>query len=135
MEPITWAVLLTLVATKATEKIGEQIGEGAIASAKNLLEVLRRRSPDTARRLELTGGTSDGDVIDAEIIEEVMRVAAAEPDVQTAVEATTAAVAAEQASAKLADKIEVVQMGKGNNFAGDYVAGNKIGTQNITHNH
>jgi hypothetical protein len=134
MEPITWAVLLTLVATKATEKIGEQIGEGAIASAKHLLEVLRRRSPETARRLELTSGSSDGDVIDAEIIEEVMRVAAAEPEVKTAVAATAAAVAAEQASAKLADTIGVVQRGQGDNFAGDYVAGDKIGTQinNIT---
>ncbi len=135
MEPITWALLLTLVATKATEKIGEQIGEGAIASAKNLLEVLRRRSPATAQRLELTGRGRDGDVIDAEIIEEVMRVAAAEPDVQAAVAATAAAVAAGQASAKLADTIGVVQMGQGDNFAGDYVAGDKIGTQNITHNH
>jgi hypothetical protein len=115
MEPITWALLLTLVATKATEKIGEQMGEGAIASAKNLLEVLRRRSPETVQRLELTGGASDGDVIDAEIIEEVMRVAAADPSVQAAVEATEAAVLAEpqslQALTKLADKIGVVNLG------------------------
>ncbi len=114
MEPITWVVLLTLVATKATEKIGEQIGEGAIASAKNLLEVLRRRSPETARRLELMGGASDGDVIDAEIIEEVMRVAAAEPDVQKAVEATAAAVATDPialpALTKLAEKIGAVNL-------------------------
>ncbi len=135
MEPITWTVLLTLVATKTTEKIVDKVGDGAIASAKNLFEVLRRRSPETARRLELTGGSSDSDVIDAEIIEEVMRVAAAEPEVQTAVNATAAAVASEQSSAKLADKIGVVQMGQGDNFAGDYVAGDKIGTQNITHNH
>lgn len=136
MEPITWAVLLTLVATKATEKIGEQVGEGAIASAKHLLEVLRRRSPETVRRLELAGGESDGDVIDVEIMEEVKQVAAAEPDVQAAVEATAAAVEAEQTSSKLADKIGIVQWGKGDNFAGDKVAGDKIGTQNnyITNN-
>lgn len=138
MEPITWAVLLTLVATKATEKIGDQIGEGAIASAKHLLEVLRRRSPETVRRLELAGGANDGDVIDVEIMEEVKRVAAAEPDVQAAVEATAVAVEAAQASSKLADKIGIVQMGKGDNFAGDKVAGDKIGTQinnHITNNH
>lgn len=134
MEPITWAVLLTLVATKATEKIGEQLGEGAISSAKHLLEVLRRRSPETARRLELTSGPNDGDVIDAEIIEqEVMRVAATEPEVQSAVAAAAAAVAADQtslpASSKLANKIGVVQMGQGDNFAGDNIAGDKIGTQ------
>lgn len=138
MEPITWAVLLMLVATKATEKIGEQVGEGAIASAKHLLEVLRRRSPETVRRLELAGSANDGDVIDVEIMEEVKRVAAAEPDVQAAVEATAAAVEAAQASSKLADKVGVVQLGKGDNFAGDRVAGDKIGTQinnHITNNH
>ncbi len=141
MEPITWAVLLTLVATKATEKIGEQVGEGTIAAANHLLEVLRRRSPKTARRLELAGGSGKDDVMDAEIIEEVMRVAATEPDVQTAVEATAAAVAADPASlqtlTKLADKAAVIQMGKGDNFAGDQVAGDKIGTQinHITNNH
>ncbi|CAN5657452.1 hypothetical protein BH23CYA1_BH23CYA1_00110 [soil metagenome] len=115
MEPITWAVLLTLVATKATEKIGEQLGEGAISSAKHLLEVLRRRSPETAQRLALTSGAPDGDVIEAEIIEEVMRVAAADPEVQAAVEATAAAVAADPQGlknlTKLADKIGVVNLG------------------------
>jgi hypothetical protein len=118
MEPITWALLLTLVATKATEKVGEQIGEGAIASAKQLLAVLRRRSPDTVRRLEAAGESGAADVIDVEIIEEVMRVAAAEPEVQSAVAATEAAVAAEPASlqalqnlTKLAEKIGVVNLG------------------------
>jgi phage shock protein A len=133
MEPITWAVLLTLAAEKATEKIVDQIGEGAIASAKHLLEVLRRRSPETVLRLEAAGEASDTNVIDVEIVEEVMRVAAAEPEVQTAVDATVAAVAAEpgslQSLTKLADKIGVIQMGRGDNIAGDKVAGDKIGTQ------
>lgn len=140
MEPITWAVLLALVATKATEKIGEQVGEGAIASAQHLLEVLRRRSPQTVQRLELAGSAADGDVIEAQIIEEVQQVAQAEPEVQAAVDATAAAVAEQaslQASSKLADRTGVVQMGKGDNFAGDNVAGDKIGTQinHVTNHH
>jgi hypothetical protein len=115
MEPITLALLLTLVATKATEKVGEQIGDGAIASGKHLWEVLQRRSPKTAQRLALAGALSDGDVIDAEIIEEVKQVVADEPEVQAAAAAAAAAVTAEPASlqalTKLADKIGVVNFG------------------------
>ena len=117
MDPITLATIaLTLVATKATGKIGEHIGEGVIGSAKQLLAVLRRRSPDTVKQLEAAGASvGDADVIDVEIIEEVKRVAAADPEVQAALEATKAAVAAEPASfqnlTKLADKIGVVNLG------------------------
>lgn len=141
MEPISLTVLLTIIATKATEKIVDQVGEGVVASAQHLLEVLRRRSPETVKRLELAGKAGDGDVIDVEIIEEMMRVAGDEPEVQTAVEATAAAMAAEQASfqasSKLVDRTGVFQMGKGDNFAGDNVAGDKIGTQinHVTNHH
>ena len=117
MDPITLATIaLTLVATKATGKIGEHIGEGVIGSAKQLLAVLRRRAHDTVKQLEAAGASvGDADVIDVEIIEEVKRVAAADPEVQAALEATKAAVAAEPASfqnlTKLADKIGVVNLG------------------------
>ena len=114
MEPITWAVLLTLVATKATEKVGEQLGDGVIATAKHLVALLQRRSPETLWRLSAAEASGrDGPVvIDAEIIEEVKRVAAADPEVQAAVEATEAAVAAQPQAlstlTKLADTIEKV---------------------------
>ncbi|MEL7330757.1 MAG: hypothetical protein AAFN12_00845 [Cyanobacteria bacterium J06560_2] len=116
MEPITLATIaLTLVATKATEKIGEHIGEGVISSAKQLLTVLRRRSPDTVKQLEAASASGrDADVIDVDIIAEVQRVAAADPEVEAALKATTAAVAAEPATfqnlTKLADKIGVVNL-------------------------
>ena len=45
-------IALTLIATKTTEKVGEKLGEGGIVSTKNLLDVLRRKSPDTAKQLE-----------------------------------------------------------------------------------
>jgi hypothetical protein len=114
MDPISIAtVALALIATKATEKVGEKLGEGAIASAKTLLEVLRRKSPDMAKKLE--SGDDNLNVLDAEIIEEMRRVAAAEPEVRVAVDATFQAAQADsttfQTLTKLADKIGVVNLG------------------------
>jgi hypothetical protein len=136
MDPLTLAmVALTVVATKATEKVGEELGVGVVASARRLLDALRRRSPDTVLRLEAAG---DSNVIDAEIIEEVKRVSAAGPVVRVAMQETVAAVQADQVAlgslTKLAEKIGVVQLGTGDNFAGDKVMGDKIGTQ-INHNY
>ncbi|MEO1208507.1 MAG: hypothetical protein AAFX78_03110 [Cyanobacteria bacterium J06638_20] len=87
MDPITVAMIaLTLVTTKATEKVGEILGEGAIASARNLLEVLRKKSPNTVKRLE--SGINAPNVIEAEIVEEIQRAAELEPEVQEALNAT-----------------------------------------------
>jgi hypothetical protein len=120
MEPITLVTIaLTLIATKATEKVGEKLGEGAIAQGKKLLDVLRRKSPDTVLRLE---AAADPNVIDAEIIDEVKRVAAAEPEVQAAVDATAQAMQEKFGSVvnqtQLAEKIGVLIQG-GNNTFGD----------------
>lgn len=114
MDPMTVAMIaLTLIATKATEKVGEIFGEGAIASARNLLEVLRQKSPDTVKRLE--AGTNASDVIEAEIIEEVQRVAESEPEVQEALNATAQAIQQQFGSVinqgKLAEKIGFVFQG------------------------
>ncbi|MBE9137463.1 hypothetical protein IQ254_09605 [Nodosilinea sp. LEGE 07088] len=114
MDPITVATIaLTLIATKATEKIGENLGEGVIASTKNLLEILRKKSPDTVKRLE--SGANAPYVIDAEIIEEVQRVSEAEPEVQEALNATAQAMQHQFGSVinqgKLAEKIGFVIQG------------------------
>jgi hypothetical protein len=116
MEPLTWAAVLILVATKATEKIGEQVGEKAIAAANRLLNALRHRAPDTVLKLE---AATDSAVINVEIIEEeVNQVAAVYPDVQKAVEETAAAAAASGLTSssltKLADKLGAVHFGSGN---------------------
>jgi hypothetical protein len=136
MDPLTLAmVALTVVATKATEKVGEELGVGVVTSARRLLDALRRRSPETVLRLE---AASDPTVIDAEIVEEVQRVAKVDSQVQAAMQETVAAVQADQRSwsnlTKLAERIGVVQMGAGDNIAGDKVMGDKIGTQ-INHNY
>ncbi len=114
MDPITIATIaLTLIATKATEKVGEKLGEGAITSTQNLLEVLRRKSPDTLKRLESRANAPD--IIDAEIIEEVQRVAEAEPEVQAALNATAQAMQQQFGEVinqgKLAEKIGFVFQG------------------------
>ncbi|OUC14951.1 MAG: hypothetical protein B0A82_09520 [Alkalinema sp. CACIAM 70d] len=113
MDPITLATIaLTLIATKATEKVGEKIGEGAIASGKRLLEVLRRKSPDTVKRLE---AAKNPEVIDAEIIEEVKQVAASDPEVQAAVDATAQAMQQQLGTVvnqtQLAEKIGILIQG------------------------
>lgn len=121
MDPITVATIaLTLIATKATEKVGETFGEGVIAASKNLLGILRQKSPDTVRRIE--SGADDPYVIDAEIVEEVQRVAEANPDVKEALNATAQAMQQQFGGVinqgKLAEKIGVVVQG-GNNTFGD----------------
>lgn len=87
MDPIATAVLavLAVLGTEATKEVGKKLGSGAIASAQGLLNLLRRKAPETAKRL---AAADNPDVIDAEIIEEVRRVAAADPEVAAAVEAT-----------------------------------------------
>ncbi|WP_008318733.1 hypothetical protein [Leptolyngbya sp. PCC 6406] len=86
MDPIAIAVAaLVLMSTKATEKVGEKLGEGTLAATRGLWAVLRRKAPDTAKRL---AAAESPEVIDAEIIEEVRRVAAVDPSVAASVAAT-----------------------------------------------
>ncbi len=113
MDPITLATIaLTLLATKATEKVGEKLGEGAIASAQQLMAVLQRKSPETVKRL---AAAPDPNVIDVEIIEEVKRVAAADPEVEAAVNATAGAMqqqfGAVVNTTQLAEKIGILIQG------------------------
>jgi len=117
MDPITLAIAaLAMVATKATEKVGEKAGEklsdGVIVAAKRWLRGLRQHAPDTVKRLE---AVSDPSVIDVEILEDVKQVSAQQPDVQATMEATAAAVVMDQSSfqnlTKLAEKIGVVNLG------------------------
>ncbi|MGF1522084.1 MAG: hypothetical protein ACFBSF_07170 [Leptolyngbyaceae cyanobacterium] len=121
MDPITAVTfVLTLVATSATERVGESLGEGVITATKNLLRILRQKSPDTVKRLE--SGADVPHVIDAEIIKEVQQAAAADPEVREALNTTTQAMQQQFGGVinqgKLAEKIGVVVQG-GNNTFGD----------------
>ncbi|MEM6451999.1 MAG: hypothetical protein AAF703_17005 [Cyanobacteria bacterium P01_D01_bin.105] len=122
MDPVTWATLaLVLVATKATEKIGEHLGESTISSAERLLNTLRRRSPDTLQRLAIEAGGSpiDVEVIDVEAVQEVKQVAEADSEVKAALKATISAIESEPISfqhlTKIAEKIGVVNLGNVDN--------------------
>jgi len=121
MDPITAVTfVLILVATSATERVGESLGEGVITATKNLLRILRQKSPDTVKRLE--SGADDPHVIDAEIIKEVQQAAAADPEVREALNTTAQAMQQQFGGvinqSKLAEKIGVVVQG-GNNTFGD----------------
>ena len=114
MDPITLATLaLTLIATKATEKVGENLGEDVIIATKNLLGTLRQKSPETVRRLK--SGADAPRIIDAGIIEEVRRAAEADPEVQEALNATAQAMQQQFGGVinqdKLAEKIGLVIQG------------------------
>ena len=123
MDPITLAIAaLTAVAGGITAGATGKIGEGVIEAAQRWLSQLRQHSPETAKRL---AAVSDPNVIDVEILEEIKQVAAAQPDVKTAMEETVVAAAADSGSfpnlTKLADKIATVNFGN-------------IATQNNTYN-
>ncbi|MFK8184658.1 MAG: hypothetical protein AB8B99_14910 [Phormidesmis sp.] len=104
-------IVVSGIAAGATGKLGEPLGEGVIAATRRLVERLQLHSPETVQRLE---GVSDPAVIEAEIVEEVTRVAAERPEVKAALEETVVAAAADSDRfpqlTKLAEKIGVVNL-------------------------
>lgn len=116
MEPITFAAIALAVVSGAGGKIGEKFSEGVIVSAQRLLELLKLRSPQTAKRLALAGEVdSDPDVIDVEIIEEVKRAVENDPEMQAAVAEISSAMQQQLGDvtnqSQLAEKIGVVIQG------------------------
>lgn len=80
MDPITLATIAaTLITTKAIEKVGEKVGEGGLSLGGRVLRKLRQKAPNAVQRLE---GQSEGDVIEAELIEEIRQVVDADPSIQ-----------------------------------------------------
>jgi len=52
VEPISAAVIATLIATKAFEKTGDKLGEGVWALVSKFLSTLKRKDPATAAAIE-----------------------------------------------------------------------------------
>lgn len=52
MEPFTAGAIATLVLTKAFEKAGETLGEKVMEKGGKLMQLLKRKSPDTASAIE-----------------------------------------------------------------------------------
>ena len=89
MDPITLAVpVLVVIGGKVVEKWGEKIGEKTFEAGEKLLKSIAHKSPATAEKLKQL---QPGDVIEAEIIEEVKRIAASDETIAAEVEATAAA--------------------------------------------
>ena len=89
MDPISLAMpVLVVMGGKVVEKWGEKVGEKTFAAGEKLLRSVADKSPGTAQKLKQL---QLGDVIDAEIIEEVKRVAAADETIAAQVEETAAA--------------------------------------------
>ena len=89
MDPITLAVpVLVVIGGKVVEKWGEKIGEKTFEAGEKLFKSIAEKSPETAEKLKQL---QPGDVIDAEIIEEVKQVAAADETIAAQVEETAAA--------------------------------------------
>jgi hypothetical protein len=89
MDPITLAVpVLVVIGGKVVEKWGEKIGEKTFAAGEKLFKSIAEKSPETAQKLKQL---QPGDVIDAEIIEEVKQVAAADETIADQVEETAVA--------------------------------------------
>lgn len=96
MDPLTIAVAAaTVVLTKMLEKTGETMGDKAMEAGGNLLNLLRRKSPNTVAKLEQAtaqktlSGTPD--IIDAEILEEVKQLAEQDAEIMTGVDAAATA--------------------------------------------
>jgi len=110
LKGVLWVV--QLLGTEAGKKVGGKLGEGTLAAAQRLLELLRQKAPIAAKRLE---AANSPEVIEAEVIEEVRQVAAQDPEVQAAINATTTAAQANgldfQNLTQLAEKIGVVNLG------------------------
>lgn len=107
MDPLTIAVAAaTVVLTKMLEKTGETMGETAMDAGGKLLDLLRRKSPDTVAKLEQAAEQQalpeSPEIIDAEILEELEQLANQDPEVKAGVEATTNAAPEIKASVEAA---------------------------------
>ena len=114
MDPITLAVpVLVVIGGKVVEKWGEKIGEKTFEAGEKLLKSIAHRSPETAEKLKQL---EPGAVIEAEIVEEIRRIADEEPTVKAEVEAVATAATADRQTfenlTKLAEKIGVVNLEK-----------------------
>ena len=114
MDPITLAVpVLVVIGGKVVEKWGEKIGERTFAAGEKLMQSIAHRSPETAEKLKQL---QPGAVIEAEIVEEIRRIADEEPTVKAEVEAIATAATADRQTfenlTKLAEKIGVVNLEK-----------------------
>ena len=121
MEPVelTAAAIGTLFFTKALEKTGEKLGEEAFKQGGKLLQLLKRKSPETASAIEKVVQNpelAEQQGYDVEVlVEKVEEAAKADPEVAAALRDWTNVVQSQgstiQNFTKLAEKIGMVVQG------------------------
>lgn len=109
MDPLTGAVAVaTVVLTNAFEKAGEQVESGTLEQAKKLLQLLKRKTPETALSVEHARQQPEN-YGDAVLIEKLAAAAKADPEIAEAVwqlaEATNTQLPKIQSNAKLTQKL------------------------------
>jgi len=98
MEPFTAGAIATLVLTKAIEKGGEILGEKVLEKGGQLMQLLKRKSPDTASAIELAAQHPElverqpEDYGQAVLVEKVESAAKSDSEIALAVQALADAV-------------------------------------------
>jgi hypothetical protein len=131
MDPasLTAATIATLILTKASEKTGEKLGEAVSALGGKLLSLLQRKSPTTAAAIAKVAQQPElaeqqpADYGTAVLVQQVEQAAAADAEVQQAVQEVADAVRSQTSTvqnlAKLADKIGINIQGGNTTFSGN----------------
>ena len=98
MEPFTAGAIATLALTKAIEKGGEILGEKVLEKGGQLMQLLKRKSPDTASAIELAAQHPElveqqpEDYGEAVLVEKVESAAKSDSEIALAVQALADAV-------------------------------------------
>ena len=98
MEPFTAGAIATLVLTKALEKAGETLGEKVMEKGGKLMQLLKRKSPDTASAIEVAAQHPElveqqpEDYGEAVLVEKVESAANSDSEIAPAVQALADAV-------------------------------------------
>jgi hypothetical protein len=115
MEPFTAGAIATLVLTKAIEKAGETLGEKVMEKGGKLMQLLKRKSPDTASAIEVAAQHPElveqqpEDYGEAVLVEKVESAAKSDSEIAEAVQALADAVKSQpqtsQSITNIAEKI------------------------------
>lgn len=93
MEAFTAGAIATLVLTKAFEKVGETLGEKVMEKSGKLMQLLKRKSPDTASAIEAVAQQPElveqqpEDYGEAVLVEKVESAANSDSEIAAAVQA------------------------------------------------
>jgi hypothetical protein len=115
METFTAGAIATLVLTKAIEKAGETLGEKVMEKSGKLMQLLKRKSPDTASAIEVAAQHPElieqqpEDYGEAVLVEKVESAAKSDFEIAQAVQALADAVKSQpqtsQSITNIAEKI------------------------------